>query len=69
MNCMSCGKTCAKTPSTFILQEPNDLRGWRAQLCDDCEEGRDERPVQARVVGNLRRLARESAMTRSIERV
>jgi len=69
MTCTGCGKPVGTQASTWILQEPRDLRGWRAQLCEDCDERRDFRPVQSRVVLTLRRMVKETSITRSVERV
>jgi hypothetical protein len=69
MICTSCGKGCSGLPSTWVLQEPQDLRGWRAHLCDECDVQREARPIQARVVATLRKLVKESASARSVERV
>ena len=69
MTCTGCGRPVGNQGSTWILQEPKDLRGWRAQLCDDCDDARDRRPIQNRVVLTLRKMAKETTITRSIERV
>ena len=69
MICTGCSKRTVGQTSTWILQEPNDLRGWRAHLCEECDAQRDMRPVQNRVVLTLRRLVKESALTRTVERV
>ncbi len=69
MICTACGKLVDGQTSTWILQEPQDLRGWRAHLCDDCDERRDLRPVQNRVVLTLRKMVKESGLARTVERV
>jgi len=69
MLCTGCGKSVGGNASTWILQEPQDLRGWRAHLCDECDERRDLRPVQNRVVLTLRKLMKETVLVRSVERV
>lgn len=69
MHCTGCGKTVSGGGNTWILQEPQDLRGWRANLCEECDEGRDLRPVQNRVVLSLRKLVKESTIFKHVERV
>jgi len=69
MFCTGCGNRVAGPSSTWILQEPKDLRGWRAHLCEECDAQREMRPVQSRVVLTLRRLVKESALYRNVERV
>ena len=69
MFCTGCGSHLNGPTATWILQEPRDLRGWRAQLCEHCDAQRELRPVQSRVVLTLRKLVRESALSRSVERV
>ncbi len=70
MFCTGCGRFVGGTQtSTWILQEPQDLRGWRAHLCEECDARRDLRPVQNRVVLTLRRMVKETALHRTVERV
>ncbi len=70
MTCTGCGRPVVGTQaSTWILQEPRDLRGWRAQLCEECDEARDRRPIQNRVVLALRKMAKETTIARNVERV
>jgi uncharacterized protein YlaI len=69
MMCTGCGHRLAGPTSTWILQEPHDLKGWRAHLCEECDAQRDLRPIQNRVVLTLRRLVKETALTRNVERV
>ena len=70
MFCTGCGKLVGgMETSTWILQEPQDLRGWRAHLCEECDGKRDLRPVQNRVVLTLRKLVKESALIKHVERV
>jgi hypothetical protein len=68
MICTGCGNKVNDT-STWILQEPRDLRGWRAHLCDDCDEQRELRPVQNRVVLTLRKLVKQTSLVQAPERV
>jgi len=69
MMCTGCGNRAVGQSSTWILQEPHDLRGWRAHLCEECDAQRDMRLVQNRVVLTLRRMVKETALHRTVERV
>ena len=69
MVCTGCNQQFAGQSSTWVLQEPNDLKGWRAHLCDACDGMRNQRPVQNRVVLTLRKLVKEATISRSVERV
>lgn len=69
MHCQGCGVDCSHAASTFILEQPRDLRGWRVMLCGSCEVKRDEEQFTDVLVTALRGLAQQASWPKRVERV